>query len=174
MIGTMSIPSHDFVRIWAEAYVAEMSGEETRLFEEVGPAVRVRGFYGPGEFAAVAAWKSPRSRPWIARNSADDVLDVTRLALNAPERLQHRLLLLLRGVQVPTGTALLAVAQPDRHTIFDVRSTGALRRLGLWDGGGGYVSYLEVCRTVARRRRVALRTLDRALWRWSKAEYPDP
>ena len=89
-----------------------------------------------------------------------------------PERLQHRLLTLLDGVRVPTATALLAIALPDRHTVLDVRSTEALSRLGWWDGAGGYRRYLDVCQRLAERAGVDLRTLDRALWRWSKDGYP--
>jgi hypothetical protein len=47
-----------------------------------------------------------------------------------------------------------------------------LRRLGEWDGEGGYFTYLHVCRGLADRLSVSLRKLDRALWRWSKDGYP--
>ena len=89
------------------------------------------------------------------------------MAFAAPERLQHRVLTPLSGVRVPTANALLAVAFPDRHTIIDFRSTEALKRLRMWDGTGGYLTYLEVCSRLAGRLDSDLRTLDRALWRWS-------
>lgn len=145
---------------------------EPRLFEEVGPAAAARGFYELDEFAVVSRWKTPRSRRRIATNSGDDVRDASALAFAAPERLQHRILTLLDGIGAPTATALLAVAFPDRHTIVDFRGTQALGRLGEWDGTGGYLSYLDVCRRLAGRLEIDLRTLDRALWRWSKDGYP--
>ncbi len=95
-----------------------------------------------------------------------------QIALHSPTRLQHRVLTLLNGVQVPMATALLAVAMPDRHTIFDVRSSETLARIGAWDGHGGYPSYREVSVRVAGVLGVSLRTLDRALWQWSKLGYP--
>ena len=52
------------------------------------------------------------------------------MAFAAPERFQHRVLTLLDGISVPSASALLAVAFPDRHTILDFRSTEALKRLG--------------------------------------------
>ena len=58
-------------------------------------------------------WKSPRARPSLAENLEDDVNDISRIALAAPERLQHRLLGLLRGVDD------LTVWAPDRHTVLD-------------------------------------------------------
>lgn len=148
-----------------------MGNLEPRLLGEVGQAVRARGYYEPDEFATVAGWKTPRSKKRIAANSAEDVRDVTRLAFTAPDRFQHCVLTLLDGVGVPTATALLTVVFPDRHTVIDVRSTEALARLGCWDGAGGYRAYLEVCRRLAGEAGVDLRTLDRALWRWSKDGY---
>ena len=88
--------------------------------------------------------------------------------------MQHRVLTLLNGVRAPTATALLAVALPNQHTILDFRGTEALKRLGEWDGTGGYIAYLDVCRSMAARLDIDLRTLDQALWRWSKDGYPAP
>jgi hypothetical protein len=164
--------TRDWVRTWADRYIARMGDTEVHLLEAVGPAVAARGHYEPGELAAVARWKTPRSKSHIASNPAVDVRDITSAAFLVPERLQHRVLTLLDGVRVPTATALLTVAFPDRHTIIDVRCTEALGRLGEWDGTGGYRPYLEVCRRLASQLDVNLRTLDRALWQWSKNGYP--
>lgn len=164
--------TREFVERWATAYVEGMGSVEPRLLAEVGPAVRARGFYEPGELAEVAAWKTQRSKSRIAANPPDDVRDITRLAFVAPDQLAHRVLTLLEGVRVPTATALLAVVFPERHTILDVRSTEALARLRCWDGTGGYRAYLDACRQLAQSAGVDLRTFDRALWRWSKAGYP--
>jgi hypothetical protein len=153
-------------------YEAGTPEEESLLFDEIGPAVRPQSDDLHDRFAPVAEWKTPGSKSRVAANSAEDVRVVTWMALSAPERLQHRVLVLLQGVHVPTASALGAVALPDRHTVFDVRSTEALRCLGFWDGKGGHLAYLEVCSSPDRRTPVDLRTLDHALWRWSKAGYP--
>lgn len=162
----------DWVRTYSNRYVERMSDVEPALFAVVGPTVARRGHYEPDELAAVARWKTPRSQSRIASNTVDDVVDISSTALAAPERVQHRVLTLLAGVGVPTATALLAIVLPERHTVLDVRSTEALRRVGEWDGLGGYEVYLQVCRRLAGRLDVDLRTLDRALWRWSKDGYP--
>jgi hypothetical protein len=163
-----------FVLGWAAEYVANMDPLEVRLLGDVGPAAAARGHYEPDEFAEVARWKSPRSSRRIAGNSTSDIRDITGLAFGAPERLQHHVLRLLDGVGEPTATALLAIAFPDRHTIIDVRGREALQRLGEWDAKGGYLPYLDACRRLAARVDVDLRTLDRALWQWSKDGYPAP
>jgi hypothetical protein len=51
---------------------------------------------------------------------------------------------------------------------------GACCRREEWDGLGGYLGYLDACRSLAARLAVALHTLDRALWQWSKNGYPSP
>jgi len=161
-----------FATAWAGEYERHMGSVEPRLLDEVGPAAAARGFYEPDEFVAVARWKTPRTKQRIAANPDSDVREVTHIAFAASEQLQHRLLTVLSGVQVRTATALLTVAFPVRHTVLDVRSTEALNRLGEWNGVGGYPVYLAVCRALAKRLKVDLRTLDRALWQWSKVGHP--
>lgn len=163
-----------FVLTWSARYEQYMGSTEPKLLDEVGPTAAARGHYEPDEFAEVARWKTPRSRPGILANSDIDICQITAMAFTASEPVQHRALTLLKGVGVPTATALLAVAFPDRHTIIDVRSTESLRRLDEWDGRGGYLTYLDVCRGIATRLEVNLRALDRALWQWSKDGYPSP
>jgi hypothetical protein len=163
-----------FVLAWAARYEQRMGSTEPKLLAGVGPAAAARGHYEPNEFTKVAGWKTPRSRPSIVANPYSDVRQITAIAFTAPEPVQHRVLTLLKGVGVPTATALLAVVFPDRHTIIDVRSTESLDRLNEWDGRGGYLRYLDACRGIATRLEVDLRTLDRALWQWSKDGYPSP
>jgi hypothetical protein len=161
-----------FVAQWSRRYLAELPAVEVDLLDRVGPAVAARGHYERDEFLAVGRWKSPRPGKHLAANVDDDIVDLTGIALAAPIRLQHRILTLLHGVQVPMATALLAVALPDRHTIFDIRGAEALERIGAWDGQGGYPAYRQASVRVATALGVSLRTLDRALWQWSKAGYP--
>jgi hypothetical protein len=104
----------------------------------------------------------------MGRNCDEDIEDVTRLALAAPERLRHRVLDLLGGVGVPVASALLTVCQPTRFTVIDYRAIETLQAHGELDGWPSYPDYLQVCRALADRVGTDLRTLDRALWQWSK------
>lgn len=177
-----------FVAYWSRQYVDEdksVGGKEQELLIRVGPQVAKRGYYQKAEMAMVGDWKSPRIRSRLTRNPDEDVRDISRLALAAPERLQHRILSLLHGVRDPVASALLTVWAPDRHTVIDFRavqaldklqSIGALRQEVPPHSTGGlpdYTQYLECCRSVARQCGVGLRDLDRALWKWSKEGMPD-
>jgi hypothetical protein len=76
----------------------------------------------------------------------------------------------LKGVGIPVASAILTMVYPDRYTIIDFR---ALEALGIQRGDGEetvefYLEYLQTCRSLAQEYKIDLRTLDRALWQWSK------
>ena len=57
-----------WVRTWADRYFEQMGEAESYLLGEVGPSAEPRGYYEPDGLAAVARWKTPRSRERIAAN----------------------------------------------------------------------------------------------------------
>jgi hypothetical protein len=135
-----------------------------------GRAARRRGHYTRKEFILVCAWKTARSRPKVARNSDKDVEVATRAALgDADEAARMNALTTLDGVGVPTGSTLLYFAHPDSYPILDVR---ALQSLGSRPRSvypvSFWLEYLDCCRTLARSAGVSIRTLDKALWQYSK------
>jgi thermostable 8-oxoguanine DNA glycosylase len=123
----------------------------------------------------VCAWKTPRSRPRIASNRRDAVKDATRRAMTSEDETTRMLALLeLAGVGVPTASTLLYCAFPADYPILDIR---ALESLGAKPRSTYPVSfwleYLAVCREIATRCGVSLRTLDKALWQHSKERARD-
>ena len=118
----------------------------------------------------MCAWKTVRSRPKVAANTETAVVETTRQALAAvDETIRINALLTLAGVGVPTASTLLYFAFPDDYPILDIR---ALESLGVKPRSTYPVSfwleYLNACRELARRAGVSLRTLDKALWQYSK------
>ncbi len=118
----------------------------------------------------MCSWKTVRSRPKVAANTEAAVVDATRRALAAgDEATRIAALLELEGVGVPTASTLLYFAFPDDYPILDVR---ALESLGVKPRSTYPVSfwleYLEACRRIARDAGVSVRTLDKALWQYSK------
>jgi hypothetical protein len=135
-----------------------------------GRAARRRGHYTREEFILVCAWKTERSRPKVATNSDRDVEIATRAALgDSDEAARMNALTALEGVGVPTGSTLLYFAYPDCYPILDVR---ALESLGSRPRSvypvSFWLEYLDCCRTLARSAGVSIRTLDKALWQYSK------
>ncbi len=145
------------------------SVEESAL-EAVGAAARARGYYRRREFLVACAWKTPRSAPKVALNTAAAVRVATRRALADPdEAARMQALLALSGVGVPTASTLLYFAFPALYPILDVR---ALESLGVKPRSqypiSFWLGYLEACRALAAQSGVSIRTLDKALWQWSK------
>jgi hypothetical protein len=155
------------------ALAARFPALDDAATHRLGVAARARGHYTRSEFLVACAWKSPRSRPKVQANSARAVRAATSVALSPGSSEQARMeaLLALQGVGVPTASTLLYIAFPTEYPILDVR---ALHAFGQKPRSGYptsyWLAYLEACRGLAAEHGVSLRTLDKALWQWSKEE----
>lgn len=159
-----------FPRADIPALAARFPGSDDPSRLAVGVAARGRGYYTREEFVQVCAWKTVRSRPRVAANPEAAIVDATARALAAgDEATRIAALLELEGVGVPTASTLLYFAFPDDYPILDIR---ALESLGVKPRSTYPVSfwleYLDACRTLARSAGVGIRTLDKALWQYSK------
>jgi EcsC protein family len=159
-----------------EPLAARFAYADDAAAQAAGAAARARGFYADDELALVCAWKTPRSRPLVSDNSPDDIEAATRMALGAEAAESERVeaLTSLRGVGLPSASALLHFAFPADYPILDVR---ALESLGV-PGRSTYSTafwqrYLAACRTLAATHAVTIRTLDKALWQYSKERAAD-
>jgi hypothetical protein len=150
--------------------------EDTRVVEEIGPQAKARGYYRREEFLELCRWKTPRSKSKVARNSAEDVEEVTGLALTArSEALRIWTPMALEGVSWATSSVLLHFAHTDPYPILDFRVLEALGAtgtpsytIGFWNG------YVAACRELSDITGLEMRTVDRALWQWSKERASQP
>jgi hypothetical protein len=179
-VGRLRI-DRPFVLRLSDRYLREMSEEEAafeeHLFSGVSGTIRERGHLTRGELLSIGRWKSPRARSRLEQNDARRVREITSLAF-APEAIERAsVLMALSGVGEPMASAILAVWDPHRYTVFDWRATETLREAGLLRSSGGAVSlglYLAVCRGLADHLDLPdapiskLRLLDRALWKYSQ------
>jgi hypothetical protein len=165
----LQFPATD-IRKSAEQYSYKTdSDDEKRLMSEIGPRVKQRGYFDGADFLAACKWKSTRPARHYTKNADDDVRKVTALALaTADERLRICLLTALRGVDYPMASVLLHFGATD-YPILDFR---AFEALGVFDVGWYtfeiWKQYTDFCRDMAKQNGVDMRTLDRALWQWSK------
>jgi hypothetical protein len=150
---------------------------ENRVAEVIAPAARSRGYFNKTEFIEVCRWKTPRSRRLVALNPAADVEDATQLALSArSEALRIGVLRALQGVDWATASVFLHFDHREPYPIIDFR---ALEALGVAQGSVVYSfdlwsAYVRRCRELAGRCGVDMRTLDRAMWQWSKERTISP
>lgn len=152
---------------WAGRY---SDPKESHIEDEVAPRARERGFLDPAGFLDICAWKSPRTRPRCASNPPDMIQDTTRIAFSTRnERLAIEILTLLDGVSWPTASVMLHFCRKGIYPILDFRALWSLRcdvptryDFAFW------WEYTEFFRALARRTGSSARTLDRALWQFSK------
>lgn len=130
------------------------------------------GNYSRDNLQVIFHWKTGgRGISRLRRNTDEEIADALQLAVRAAaDRSAVAVLCGLNGVEVPVASAILTAINPERFTIIDFR---ALESLGITDRQAYYtidffIDYLRFCRRLANECRVGLRTLDRALWHWSK------
>jgi len=152
------------------AYWAERCEDEEKTILPIVPAVKRRGFLTKNEFLVVCRWKSPRSQPRCRTNSPEFICEVTKCALSTPaERLRIEALTLMNGVSWPTASVILHFFHPDDYPILDFRALWSLKsavpqpcEFVFWQ------AYTRHCRKLSKLSGVSMRTVDRALWQFSK------
>ncbi len=129
-----------------------------------------------GTFLKLCLWKSSRPRKHYEDdiNSDKRVRMITSLAINSEdEYFKIKALQLLKGISWPVASVILHFSHPNKYMIMDFR---AIWSLG-WQQPKQYTyefwtRYTKEVTELANRLNVNLRTLDKALWFYSK-EYQD-
>ena len=162
----LRFPESD-IKHWAKKNI--YSREEKDLILQKAP-VQNTGYLDKGQLQMVARWKAPRSAGHVTKNSDAFVKEVSEFALqSSDERVRIEALTLLDGVQWPTASVILHLFHTDPYPILDFRALWSVRLevpkqyiFSFW------WPYVEFTRKVAARNKVDMRTLDRALWQYSK------
>jgi hypothetical protein len=147
---------------------------ESEIETQIASAARRRGYLTQKEFLAICRWKTPRTYPRCASNRPAFVKEVTRVAFATDdEELKIKSLLLLSGVSWPTASVILHFCDRRRYPILDYRA--------LWSVGFArppaytfpfWLKYVTYVRNLSRLTGHGMRTIDRALWQYSKEHQP--
>jgi hypothetical protein len=132
--------------------------------------VQARGYLTQSELLAVCRWKSPRALPLVRRNLPAEVQEATGWALHTkPERLRTGSLLILQGVSWPMASVVLHFFHSDPYPVLDFRAAWSL---GMTAPSGYSFAfwrvYVRSCRQLSRSLALPMRTIDRALWQYSR------
>jgi hypothetical protein len=158
----------------AERYLSNSTASEREredlIEKRIAPAVKGRGYFTRADLLTVCRWKTPRSQSRCAENSSAFIKEVTRVALSTRcEQLRIEVLTVLRGVEWPTASVLLHFGHRSRYPILDFRALDSLQvavpkayTFEFW------WAYTTFCRRLSHGCAVDMRTLDRALWQYSK------
>ena len=153
---------------WAGRY--SYQGEDKKLIS-LTSEIRKRKYLDKEQLHVICKWKSPRSHAHALNNKDEFVKEITAIALNEKEeRLRIEILTLLDGVGWPTASVILHFYHKEPYPILDFRA--------LWSLGIDVVPkqyefqfwwiYVEFCMSLFVKYDVSNRTLDKALWQYSK------
>lgn len=137
---------------------------------QIGARSGKAGHYTKRDFIAVCDWKTRgRVRRHYENNPEEDVRKFTEIALaTSDEQTRITALTVLRGVRLPTASALLHFAAPDLYPLLDFRALWSLNCGKKYYSIPFWLEYLSFCRELAHDSNVSLRELDRALGEYSK------
>lgn len=174
-------PSESDLQQLAEEYWQRTGEKEHELEKaafEAGEAIR-NGDYTLANLEAIVRWKSERVVQYLIANSNEKIRRVLAIAasLDTSTEAAVKALLELNGVDIPVASAILAAIFPERYTVLDFRTLEALGHAR--HDVRFYQEYLAFCKRLAESNIVEpqkdlpaptpLRTLDRALWEWSRS-----
>jgi hypothetical protein len=160
----------------------QTSGEKEHELEkaafEAGDAIR-NGDYSLANLEAIVRWKSERAVQVLIGNSNEKIRRALALAAS-PEsttEIAVNALTELHGIDIVLASAVLAAIFPERYTVLDFRTLEALGHAR--HDVRFYEEYLAFCKRLAESNIVTpqselpaptpLRTIDRALWEWSRS-----
>ncbi len=159
------------IRYWADR--CEYPRAEIELIELRGNVLNEK-LLTKSQLRLVCWWKAPRSARHAENNDNNFIKEITGFALNTTnERARIEVLTVLDGVSWPTASVILHLFHPDRYPILDFRALWSVTvavptqyTFKFW------WPYVEFCRGLAQRNNIDMRTLDRALWQFSKENQP--
>ena len=148
--------------------------------ETLVPEVKERGSLTKCELIEVAKWKVRRERNtvWRVRTICPDVVErFTRGAfLSTDGSKSIRCLRRLDGVGRAVASAILHWFHEDRYPIWDINARWAVRlnecQHQYQNDDQRWQAYVDFCRAIADQYAVDMRTLDRALFEYGKANRP--
>jgi hypothetical protein len=160
----------------------QTSGEKEHELEkaafEAGDAIR-NGDYSLSNLEAIVRWKSERAVQVLIGNSNEKIRRALAVAASPESSTETavKALLDLHGIDIVLASAVLAAIFPERYTVLDFRTLEALGHAR--HDVRFYEEYLAFCKRLAESNIVTpqselpaptpLRTIDRALWEWSRS-----
>ena len=174
-------PSEAELQELAEQYWQQTGEKEHELEKaafEAGEAIR-NGDYSLANLEAIVRWKSERAVQYLIGNSTEKIRRALAVAASPASSTASavKALIDLHGVDLPVASAVLAAIHPERYTVLDFRALEALGHAR--HDVHFYEEYVAFCKRLAESNIVKpqgelpaptpLRTLDRALWEWSRS-----
>lgn len=145
---------------------------EKQIFK-LGEEISKRGWLNKNEFLTICLWKSRRPKILYNLNSETQIIQITKLVFTESDELKKiRLLTNLKGVRIPTASAILSVSNPKIYPIMDERCLQSLQKLGVinWKTitENNWIKYLELIRELANKNKRTAREIEKGLFAFNR------
>ncbi len=146
--------------------------KEDSLFKEL-KHIKTKGYLTKKEFLAIGMWKSPRPRRYYEKNTSEDVKKISSKAFSLISEIQKiKTLMELEGVRIPTASAILALSDPKKYGVIDIRVWQTLYYFGIVNTNKGGINFsIEnwldltlILRNLAEKLNSTPRSIERALF----------
>ena len=163
----LRIPQHKVLY-----YAGLYSSTADKDIEPYGTAAKRQRYLTRKQLFEICHWKSHRRAELSKGNSQAAVKEISRFAFSAKtDHARIGGLMLLAGVKMPTASVILHFCVDSHYPILDVRALWSLTinrpssyRFDFW------LEYVEICQNEAKRLGITVRTLDKALWQYSRCK----
>jgi len=99
----------------------EEHGPTQKLIDELKD-VFYRGYFTKEEFLKMGMWKSPRPKRWYLSNSEEEIIEISKKVFSTNyDKRKIELLTQLKGVSIPTASAILMLTDPRKYGVIDIR-----------------------------------------------------
>lgn len=132
-----------------------------------------KGWLAKCEFLEICLWKSRRPKRFYEQNNNNEIKKFTQKAFSEKdEKAKIDVLTNLKGVSIPTASAILSVTNSIEYPIIDVRCVETLNDLKLiaWNNinSNSWVDYLKIVRELARKHNKTARELEKGLFAYNR------
>ena len=146
--------------------ITSRNGEREKELMGMRCQVQQKGYLTQEVLEDIVIWtRTQRKLRDIRQNNSTDIRTITSQAFETEDKVESLSILKdLDGVGDTIGSAILHLFHKDKYPIY---STSALWSVGEQKATGVWRPYVKYCRDLADRNNVEMRTLDRALRRYS-------
>lgn len=146
---------------------------ETKKLINKLKAAKKRGYFTKKEFLAIGMWKSPRPKNRYLSNSEEKIISISKKVLTTKfEKRKIELLTSLKGVSIPTASAILTLIDPENYGVIDIRVWQTLylygsvnkKSRGIGFNFNNWYNYLMKLRYYAKKFKVSVRDIERTIF----------
>jgi len=150
----------------------EEHAETLKLMKELKDVLK-RGYFTKDEFIKMGMWKSARPKQQYLENSEKEIISISKKVLATKfEKRRIELFTTLKGVSIPTASAILTLIDPKNYGVIDIRVWQVLylygsvkvKRTGTNFDFNNWYNYLMKLRFYAKKFKVSARDIERTIF----------